>query len=67
MDKQNHFTYNLWAWAYINGEYREWNKTIHRKNRLTEEQKERLSGKFADNLAWKHHCNIALYGCNKVD
>ena len=53
-------TYKLWAWTYIDGDYREWHKTIHRKNELTEEQKEALSGKFADDLAWKHNCNIIL-------
>jgi len=64
MDNKNRYTYNLWAWTYINGDYKEWHKTIHRKNELTEEQKEKLPGKFADDLAWEHHCNIALYGCN---
>ena len=59
--------YKLWAWTDTDGYYREWHKTIHRKNELTEEQKERLSGKFADELAWKHNCHIYLYGCKKVD
>ena len=67
MDKKDCYTYKLWAWTYINGDYREWNKTIRRKNELTEERKEQLSGKFADDLAWKHNCNIALYGCNLIE
>lgn len=59
-------TYKLWAWTYdCNGDYKEWYKTIHRKNELTAEQKENLSGKFADKLADTYNCNIALYGCNE--
>lgn len=58
--------YKMWAWTYINGDYKEWTKTIYRENELTKERKESLSGNFADQLVWKHNCNIALYGYNEV-
>lgn len=62
----NTYKYHLWAWAYVDGDYREWNRTIHRKKELTEEQKQKLSGNFADKLAEKYNCSIQLYGCNEM-
>lgn len=67
MDKDSTYIYELWAWTYIDGNYVDWHKTIRRKNLLTEDQKEQLSGNFADELAWKYNCNIALYGCNIIE
>lgn len=61
------YKYQIWAWTYINAEYKEWTRTIYRKKKLTDKQKESLSGNFADKLAWKHNCNIALYGCNDIE
>lgn len=61
------YKYQLWAWTYIKGgEYKEWYRTVYRKNKMTEKQKESISGHFADKLAWTHNCNIALYGCNEI-
>lgn len=60
------YKYKMWAWTYINGDYKEWTRTIYRKNPLIKERKESLSGNFADKMAWKHNCNIVLYGCNEV-
>lgn len=60
------YTYELWAWTYTNG-YREWSKKIRRQKELTEERKNRLAGNFADMLSTKYNCNIALYGCNKIE
>ena len=60
------YKYQMWAWTYINVDYKEWTRTIYRKNELTKERKESLSGNFADQLAWRHNCNIVLYGCNEV-
>ena len=66
MNKSQCYKYRIWAWTYINGDYHEWNKIIYRKNKLTDQKKEVLSGNFADKLAWKHNCNIGLYGCTEV-
>ena len=66
--KKGHW-YKLWAYTYSdgNGDYREWEQTIYRNNELTEEQKNKLVGKFADELAYKHYCNITLCGCHEVE
>jgi hypothetical protein len=60
------YKYKIWAWAYIDGEYREWKRTITRKRMLSEKQKENLSGNFADKMCNKHYCNIGLYGCTEI-
>lgn len=69
MNRNECYKYKLWAWTYF--EYpilkKEWTRTIYRKNRLTEEQKERLSGHFADRLAQKHKRSILLYGCTEME
>lgn len=69
MDNSQYYKYKLWAWTYLTGApyYREWNRTIYRKKKLTDQKKESLSGNFADRLAWKHNCNIMLYGCTEVN
>ena len=69
MDKNKGYKYKLWAWTYYPYPIlkKEWTKTIYRKNKLTAEQKESLSGHFADKLAWKHNKNILLYGCAEVE
>ena len=69
MDKNKCYKYKLWAWTYYPYPIlkKEWTKTIYRKNKLTAEQKESLSGHFADKLAWKHNKSILLYGCAEVE
>ena len=68
MDKQGYYKYKLWAWTYYPYPIlkKEWTKTIYRKNKLTDEQKESLSGHFADRLANKHNKSILLYGCAEI-
>lgn len=60
------YKYKIWAWTYIDGEYKEWTRTIIRKRALSDKQKENLSGNFADKMCDKHYCHIWLYGCNEI-
>lgn len=66
MKKQGYYKYKLWCWTYFTGgDYREWNRTIYRKNPLTDKQKENLSGNFADRICWRIGKNIMLWGCKE--
>ena len=35
------YKYQIWAWTYINSEYKEWKITVYRKKKLTDKQKDR--------------------------
>lgn len=58
--------YRLWAWTYIDGEYRSWKKTIKRKNTITKTQEDRLLGTFTGNIMRKYNCSLGLWGCDKI-
>ena len=67
MNKSECYKYKLWAWTYIDTDTINWSRTIYRKNKLSDKQKEDLSGRFADKLALKCGHNIMLYGCAEVE
>lgn len=56
--------YELYAIA-SNG--KEYTRKINRKNEMSEESKEKVSGTFADYICHKYHVNVALYGCNDYE
>ena len=58
------FKYKLYA---LTSEYKEYCKTITRKNEMTDEQKQSLAGRFADRIAWGKYTQVILYGCVPVE
>ena len=59
-------TYVFWAWAYPNGDYKEWQKTIKRKNPISKDQEEKLMSAFTSNIMSKYKCSLGLWGCDKI-
>lgn len=64
MDKSNCYEYTLWAYGIVNGGFKEWEKKIYRKNRITKERKESLIESYACGLVDRYNANIYLCGCN---
>ena len=60
------YTYKFWAWGCPNGDYKEWRKTIKRKNPISKDQEERLMSTFTSNIMSKHNCSLGLWGCDKL-
>lgn len=60
------FTYKYRIYA-IDSNYKEYHRTIYRKTKLSNNQRKKLSDKFADKLAFKYNRNFILYGCNEVE
>ena len=55
--------YELYA---LTSQYDTFTKKINRKKPLNEEQRNNLSGKFADEISNKKNINVVLYGCNLI-
>lgn len=58
--------YQIWAWAYIDGEHCEWTRNIVIANTLTEDELNDFAGDWADVQAMINNCNIALYGWKEI-
>lgn len=58
------YKYMLYAIPFDN--FKKYFRTVKRKNKLSREKQERLSEKFADEIAWRSGFNIPIYGCVEI-